>query len=231
MEIQSLEKNPTYAEKAFLALKRMIMLNRLTSGNVINERELSEQLGISRTPLRDALQLLEARGWVRKSGKSRYVTDIDVASLKSDTQIRCALEVLAAKLTIDTLTDIDLAVLRGLIEEMDDDALDHVAFLEADQAFHTYLGKISGNDKLSGLLDNFCEQILRYGIIFLRGTIHRRAEVQAEHKKMFGLLRNRDRDGYIAFIEQHLVQSSPLLREFAHNPELAQQPAKDACPS
>ncbi len=214
MRIQSLKKNSTYAEKAFQALKRMIMLNQLTSGNAINERELSEQLGISRTPLRDALQLLEARGWVSKSGKSRYVSEVDVTSLRNDTQIRVALEVLAAKLMIDKLTDDDLANLEDLIREMDDQDMDLVAFLEADQRFHTYMGKISGNDKLIALLDNFCEQILRYGIIFLRNTAHRRDEVQEEHRIMFQLLKQRDRDGYIAYIEQHLVQSSLLLRAF-----------------
>lgn len=210
--IKTLQKNLTYAEKAFHALKRMIMLGQLPSGTVINERELSEQLGISRTPLRDALQLLEAKGWVVKSGKSRSITEIDIEGLKNDIEIRLTLEVLSVELAMDKLTDADLEAMGQIIAVMRSEDIDHVAFLEADQQFHTYLGKISGNAKLYALLDDFCEQILRYSIVFLRNILRRKEEVQRQHEKLFELLVKRDKEGYIAGIKQHLVQSSPLLR-------------------
>ncbi|MCC8190747.1 MAG: GntR family transcriptional regulator [Planctomycetes bacterium] len=210
--VESLEKNLTYAEKAFRALKRMIMLGQLPSGGIINERELSEQLGISRTPLRDALQLLEAKGWVVKRGKSRSITEFNIEELMNDIQIRCALEALAVDLAMDRLTDADLQVMAGYVETMGKRDLDHVSFLEADQQFHVHLGKISGNSKLYGMLDDSCEQILRYSILFLKSIIHRRDQVQREHQKMYDLLVRRDKAGYIAAIQEHLVQSSPWLR-------------------
>ncbi len=202
--IQSIEKNLTYAEKTFSTLKRMIMLGDLPSGTVINEREISEQLGISRTPLRDALQLLEEKGWVVKSGKSRYITEIDMTGLKSDIQIRRALEILSADLVLKELTPEHFDHFAHLMSIMESNDIDYVGFLEADQRFHTYLGKISGNAKLYRILDDACEQLIRYSINNLRTNSFRREVVQNDHRKMYELLRKQDLDQYKIAVEKHL---------------------------
>jgi len=209
--IKSLEKNLTYAEKAFHALKRMIMLGQLPSDSIINERELSEQLGISRTPLRDALQLLEAKGWVTKDGKSRRITSIDLTGLESDLQIRRVLETLSIELMMDKLSDDDLDMMTEYVDAMENADIDYVAFLELDQQFHTYLAKISANVKLYALLDDSCEQILRYCIASLRNSVQRRKEVQHDHRKMLELLNKRDKQGYLDFIKKHLTNISMVL--------------------
>ena len=72
-KIERIEKNELYSSKIYNQLKLLIITGQIKPGTIINEREYSKLLDVSRTPLRDALRLLENEGWIEQVGKNRKI--------------------------------------------------------------------------------------------------------------------------------------------------------------
>ena len=75
MALKNLKKDPSLTDKAYSAIKSAIMSNELTPGTVLAEENLASQLGISRTPLRAALQRLQHEEIVMQNGKNMVVAE------------------------------------------------------------------------------------------------------------------------------------------------------------
>ena len=65
--LEKIEKNKSYSTKIYQQIKSLIITGKLKAGSNVNEREFASMLGVSRTPLRDALTLLEKEGWVEQN--------------------------------------------------------------------------------------------------------------------------------------------------------------------
>ena len=74
--LEKIEKNKSYSTKIYQQIKSLIITGKLKAGSNVNEREFASMLGVSRTPLRDALTLLEKEGWVEQNGKIRMVAPL-----------------------------------------------------------------------------------------------------------------------------------------------------------
>lgn len=214
--ITAIEKNVAYSEQAYTELKRLIILNELKAGTVLNERSVSERLGISRTPVRDALQMLESKGWVTRKGKNKVVTTITQKLIQEIFAIRRALELLAVDLAKDKISDADLehynALIAQFVEIRDKTALsvmldpaEHIAILEVDKQFHLYMSKISGNDTLRTMLDELFEQFVRIHIVTFRNSLSRMDYLVKSHTELNDLLQNRDFKRYKEAVIQHTV--------------------------
>src|SRR6266436_2032040 len=108
------------AEKAYHAIRDLIVSLQLAPGAVIDERELMEELGIGRTPVREALRRLAHEGLVEVyPRRGMFVTGVDVRELARLSEVREVLEPEAARLAAERATETDREEMGALLAELD----------------------------------------------------------------------------------------------------------------
>ena len=176
-------ENLTLWQRAYDHLREEIIAGHLQPGAELAEVALSEQLGVSRGPIREAIGRLAAEGLVTVRPRRGAI----VRSLSKDEflelyQVREALEIMAVRLAVPRLGTDDFAALQALIDTMSKHAErgEITEFFEANVAFHAYLLEASGNRKLKELYGQLLGQMGRYRMrsLTLRGNLHRSV---AEH--------------------------------------------------
>src|SRR6266851_866036 len=176
-------ENLTLSQRAHTFLRDEILSNRLPPGTELQEVALSEQLGVSRGPIRDAIGRLAAEGLVtvrpRRGAVVRLLSKDEFLELY---QVREALEIMAVRLAVPRLGADDFTALQALIDAMSRHAErgEVTEFFEANVAFHAYLLEASGNGKLQELYGQLLGQMGRYRMrsLTLRGNLQRSV---AEH--------------------------------------------------
>lgn len=124
-KIERIEKNELYSSKIYNQLKLLIITGQIKPGTIINEREYSKLLDVSRTPLRDALRLLENEGWIEQSGKNRKISVLLWKDILELFEIREPLDVLCFGLALPKMNAAHIRHLRGIIESMNISAVDN----------------------------------------------------------------------------------------------------------
>lgn len=177
------KKSPiSRAEFAYHAILDAIVKLELTPGQVMSTNALSQTLGVSRTPVREALKRLESLGFVRSVPQSgTVVAGIDAEDLKEATEMREVLEVWSARRV--ARSGQSTAKLRRLIDAQHEagEAGDADGFLQADQAFHNHLAELAGNAKLGEFLNILNPALMRARYWALRFSPFRVKESTSEH--------------------------------------------------
>ena len=187
-----LEKQLPYKHKVYAAIKKDILQGHYAPGDILNERRLSEELGISRTPVREALQMLEQDGWLKmETYKGAVVREFDPHYMRNLSRIRTALEVCALEEAVSNITEKDLEELAR-IQDMQKKTLekfDVEAFITWDQRFHSYLYDLSRNQELIHLLRNYYDIFRFLGTQAVLSTEERRHSTLAEHQRILDSLK------------------------------------------
>ena len=194
MALKNLKKDPSLTDKAYSAIKSAIMSNELTPGTVLAEENLASQLGISRTPLRAALQRLQHEEIVMQNGKNMVVAEVTERDVRDISVVR----MLAQNGGI-TAKHLDRLYLCG---EKQLNALrsgDSEAFLDQDALFHVSLAQLTGNSFLTDLVIKSNETIRRFHTLSGSLSFHAEEAVQ-EHTVVLDYLR----DGRFDLAEQAL---------------------------
>ena len=182
MGLKSLKKEPSLAEKAYTAIKEAIISNELAPGTALAEETLAAHLGISRTPIRTALQRLQLEGVVTSSGKKLIVAEVTGQDVRDIDAVRTQLEPLSIQLIAQNggLTAKQLKMLQTCNDRLQAAAQqgDNLAFLEQDVTFHITLAQLSGNGFLADLVQRSNLMIQRFHT--LTGTLARYAPTAAE---------------------------------------------------
>ena len=172
------------------------------------EAQLAEQLGVSRGILREALTILEARGYISRTPKGgtfvKSVVGDDFARSLSDqlqqATYRDLLEFREVKNIIETATDEQIDALFDLLTDASDE---QEAATQLDRYFHFHLAELSGNRLFSSFIDIYYELIREIRSRTLR-TSHRRQSVRSEHRAIVEALRARDVQAAQAAVCAHL---------------------------
>src|SRR2546428_6324534 len=171
-------ENLTLWQRVYEYLREEILSERLQPGTELQEVALSEELGVSRGPIRDAIGRLAAEGLVtvrpRRGAVVRLLSKDEFLELY---QVREALEIMAVRLAVPRLGADDFAALPGLIDTMGKHAErgEVAEFFQANVAFHAHLLEASGNRKLQELYGQLLGQMGRYRMrsLTLRGNLQR----------------------------------------------------------
>ena len=198
--------NQTLWERVYLYLKEEILENRMPPGTVISEVPLSEALGVSRGPIREAIGRLAAEGLVTVTPRrGTVVTALTKRDFLEAYQVREALEALAVTLAVPRLTADDFAELERLMDEMDLRAAegDVTGFFDANAAFHEAFVVASGNAKLLEMYRLLIGQMgpYRRPSAALRGSL---AVSIAEHTKIMDAARAREAQGTADLVLDHI---------------------------
>lgn len=149
----------------FKSLRRAILKGELLPGERLMEVKLSKSLGVSRTPIREAMRKLELEGLVKMvPRKGATVAGITEKSLREVLEVRKVLEELAVFLACERMEDKDIKLLSEAEEKfrLVVKGGNPIDIAKADEGFHDIIFAGSGNDKLVQLLNNLREQMYRY---------------------------------------------------------------------
>jgi DNA-binding GntR family transcriptional regulator len=160
--LDRLEQGGQLAERTYEAIKSAILVNRLPPGTPLSVPELARQLGVSRSPVREAVQRLIYDGLATHApNRGAEVSLVDIDDLRALYLVREQLEGLAARLATEHLDADSLAELRGILTEHEaalvasgengDD--DIVAHIDLDRRFHRVLRELAGNPHLTAALE------------------------------------------------------------------------------
>jgi DNA-binding GntR family transcriptional regulator len=199
LDIPRLDTSTSFAKEAYAALKRAITAIDIYGHPDevrLDERRLSEDLGVSRTPIREAMTLLEQEGFVRtRPRRGIYVVKKTKREMVEIITIMAALESMAARLAAERGSDAEIAELRRLMDEFrcgnDGERLDE--YSDANIAFHQAIIKMSG----CALLAEMTENLFIHMRAIRKITIHqenRAARSIVDHMRIIEALERRDGD-------------------------------------
>jgi len=152
-------------EIVFEALRNAIVEHKLQPGERLMEVQLAEAMGVSRTPVREAIRRLELEGYVVMiPRRGAYVAQISLKDIADAFEIRGALEGLAAGLAAERATDEDIERLERLVAKTSEclGSTNVDKAVELDIQFHEALYEASRNKRLIQIISNLREQILRF---------------------------------------------------------------------
>lgn len=192
-------------------LWQQIVQHRLRPGDKLLEQQVSAELGVSRTPVREALQRLVQDGIVRaETRRGFYVASFSSKDVREIYDVRAALEVLAVRLAGPLLHDEQLAAAQrdlDVVEQQlaagDDRARE--TFLQADREFHQMLARVAQNERLAMMLASLQAQI---GVFQVYGIqLHKIVRQSlAHHQAILAALRQRDSAQAQQAMAQHIAE-------------------------
>ena len=151
-------------KKIYELLREKIIWLDLMPETYLNLSELAESFKVSRTPVKEALVLLQADGWVLRHGQHFMVTPLSLSRIKEITEIRMILEIQANLWAMERISPEELAALNELKEEIKElgNAPTNRQLVELDFRFHRGLYHATKNSQLAQLLDRLLSHYLRF---------------------------------------------------------------------
>lgn len=190
----------------FKTLREAILKGDLAPGERLMEIKLANQLGVSRTPIREAIRKLELEGLVvmvpRKGAEVAKITEKD---LRDVLEVRASLEELAISLACERITDEKIVELKDALEQFRTviKGKDVTKIAQMDVAFHDVIFESTQNARLVQMVNNLREQMYRYRLEYLKDfSTHSRLD--EEHVKIFEAVSARDIERATALIREHI---------------------------
>ena len=190
----------------FNTLRQAILRGELQPGERLMEIQLANKLGVSRTPIREAIRKLELEGLVLMiPRRGAEVAQITEKSLRDVLEVRRALEELAVQLACLRMTEEGIIELKQAAAEFEhvlgDEDITVVA--EADVAFHDVIYMATDNQRLISLLNNFREQMYRYRVEYLKKTeFHEK--LLKEHQEIIAAIENGEQERATRVTSRHI---------------------------
>ena len=178
----------------FNTLRQAILKGELEPGERLMEIQLSERLGVSRTPIREAIRKLELEGLVLMiPRKGAEVAKISETSLREVLEVRRSLEELAAEMACQRIGERELLDLEEAEEAFAEAIIngEPMEIAESDEHYHDLIYQATGNSRLVQILNNLREQMYRYRLEYIKDEDKRQILV-VEHEHILQALKNHD---------------------------------------
>ena len=199
----------------FNTLRQAILRGELKPGERLMEIQLANKLGVSRTPVREAIRKLELEGLVLMiPRKGAEVADISEKSLKDVLEVREALEELAARLACDKITKEGINRLKEAAQDSRSalKSNDITQMAEADVRFHDVICNATENQKLGQLLNNLREQMYRYRIEYLKDQ-HVYEKLLSEHEEIIRHIEKGEKDEAARVVSRHIENQAQAVAD------------------
>lgn len=193
-------------EIVFNHLREAIIGGVLKPGQRLMEIQLAEKLGVSRTPVREAIRKLELEGLVvMVARKGAYVADVSLNDVINIFEVRMALEGLASYLATQRMSERELMLLQAKHSEFESCFYkkDVDLKLQKDIEFHDIIYKATRNSRLINMLDNLREQVGRYRKTYMN-SYDLAHKVGVEHERILNAIVNRDCEKARECAQQHI---------------------------
>ncbi len=173
-------------EVIFNSIREAIILGELKPGERLMEVQLAEKMGVSRTPIREAIRKLELEGLVvMVPRKGAYVADLTKKDIIDVLEVRAVMDGLATQLAAERITESEIKELNKITEQfslcVEKNNLQGI--IKKDIEFHDLIYKASRNEKLSQINNNIQEMIYRFRVVYLKNYNPFR-DVSKEHSRI-----------------------------------------------
>ena len=200
----------------FNTLRKSILTGELKPGERLMEIHLANQLGVSRTPIREAIRKLELAGLVimipRRGAEVAQITE---KSMKDVLEVRRALDALCAELACDRITVQETERLKNACEKFEQETMtgDATTMAEADVALHDIIVAATGNQRLIQLINNLSEQMYRYRFEYIKDENQHNRLVE-EHRIIYESIVHRDKEAAARAAKVHIDnQEKSIIRQ------------------
>lgn len=194
-------------EKAYHLIKEKIITLELAPSAVIDERALMQELGLGRTPIREALQRLAAEGLVNiVPRRGMFVADISITDLQKIFEVRMCLEGFCARLAAQRITEEQIAQMEAMLQELEQVQNEDVrALMTIDERFHALLYQAADNEFLAETLSRLYALSLRlwYLVLYRLGDVREAIE---QHQGIADALKAGDGERAAELTKQHIAQ-------------------------
>jgi DNA-binding GntR family transcriptional regulator len=216
MTLNTLEFN-RIGDLAYQALRDAIFSGEFAQGARLNQDEMARRLGVSRAPIRDALNRLESEGLVKTLSRSGgvVVADISEQEMADIYELRAILDSASTRLACERMSDDDLNRLAEIVAETErvTQAKDLNAIVQAHAEFHYLIYAACGNPELTRVARNLWDRSYRFRVMALRSEENARHGL-AQHTAILVALQARDAGKAVALAEEHDRSSIRHLRRW-----------------
>ncbi|PTW51991.1 GntR family transcriptional regulator [Rhodovulum kholense] len=206
----------TRAEDIANRLRRSILHGTLPPGAPIKERDTAAEMGVSRTPMREAIRIIANEGLVLlRPARSPVVASPTLAEVRDAIEVLSALEMLSVRLACDRASEADLDEIRRLERELSDNftTLDDIDRFEVDMAFHLAIVRAAHNPALAETHQSYLGRLWRARFLSARRKSSRDSVV-SQHRAIVAGLEARDSAAAQASLQAHLDRLLANVRAF-----------------
>lgn len=194
----------------FENLREAILKGDLNPGDRLMEVQLANKLGVSRTPVREAIRKLELEGLViMLPRKGAYVADMSLKDIIEVLEIRASLEGLAAYLASERMGDEDIKKLEEIVDECSK-TTDIEELLKKDVEFHEQIFKSTNNKRLHQLINSLWEQVYRFRVSYVSDN-NSFSNIVKEHKMIMNAIKNRDGELAKKYAKEHIEKAESFV--------------------
>ncbi len=203
-------------EIVFKTLRQAILTGELKPGERLMEIHLAKRLGVSRTPIREAIRKLELEGLVTMvPRRGATVAKITEKNLRDVLEVRRNLDTFAVELACERITEEQLAELEAKIKRFEEVVMakDAKEIAEADVDMHDFIVASTGNARLVQLVNNLSEQVYRYRFEYIKdATTHK--ILMEEHRDIFESIKNKDKSHAQEAMRRHITnQENGIIKQ------------------
>ena len=190
----------------FQTLRQAILKGELKPGERLMEIQLAQKLGVSRTPVREAIRKLELEGLVLMiPRKGAEVAEITIKDLEDVLEVRAALEELAVCDACENITEEQILALKEAADNFQAalESDDLVKCAETDMAFHEIIYSATNNKRLLQILNNLREQMYRYRFEYIKDATQYERLIQ-EHNDIYESIMRKDKGTAARVVTRHV---------------------------
>lgn len=200
-------------EIAVEKIKEAIVSGHFMPGDHLKERELSQLMGISTTPIKEAFRILGNEGFVvTVPRKGTYVSEYANTSIEEILLLRASIEGLCCRLATIKMTESDLELLEQQVEKMHQlkEDQDAEALVQHNTTFHEMIVQFAANPMMKTMLDN----VRSFDQAFRKRALSYQKEIidgYAEHFAIFDAIKKRDADQAEQLMKQHILRTTEFI--------------------
>lgn len=190
------------------SLKESILNGSLKPGEKLMESRIAEDLGVSRTPVREAIRKLEKEKYVKMiPRKGAYVEDLTMEDILEVLEIRIVLEGLASKLAAKNISEDMKEKIRSNMSNFDSasNKLDRKELISLDEKFHHMIYLASGNQKLNEIVRELQDQFQRFRLSYFN-ELSSYMKLANSHNKLYQAIIDGDEDKAEAYAKEHIEE-------------------------
>ena len=200
----------------FETLRNAILSGQLKPNERLMEIQLAEKLGVSRTPVREAIRKLELEGLVNMlPRKGAYVSDVSLKEIIDAIEVREALEVLAITSAIKNITSEDIEALeksqQGFIEAYKNKNIEETILYDTE--IHKKINHLSYNNKLISIMDGLNETLSRFRMIFFN-EYKDTSNIIKQHEEIILAIKEKNTDKAVKSTKKHLNSIKNDMKKF-----------------
>jgi len=200
-------------EVVFNTLRQAIIQGEFQPGERLMEVSIANKLGVSRTPVREAIRMLELEGLVTMfPRRGAEVANITVRDLKDALEVRMAIESLSVRLACERIDEDGIKELQqksvAFREAINSKLVP--AIVQGDEDFHNVIYKASKNQKLIGIAQNLREQVYRYRVEYVKDFSYHDKLIK-EHDQITMAIMRRDAEAAQTIMNEHIYNQEQIV--------------------